>query len=171
MALYLIALILSGALGYSINFGKTGQNLNNHLIKDTLLKEIAKAPDNPELYGMLGDFYHSRKEYHEAVTAYEKALQRQPDASEILNNLAWLLVTCEDQGLRNPSKALDYARRAAEIEPAPHILDTLAESYYATGDIDQAIETEQEALRLLPDNRAYYEKQLEKFRDALGDRG
>ncbi len=171
MALYLIALILSGILGYSINFGKIGQNLNNHLVKITLLKEIARTPDNLELYGMLGDFYHSRKKYHAAATAYEKALQQQPDSSRILNNLAWLLVTCEDQGLRNPARALDYAHRAAEIEPAPHILDTLAESYYANGDIDQAIKTEQEALRLLPDNREYYEKQLEKFRDALGDRG
>jgi Zn-dependent protease with chaperone function len=164
MALYLIALILSGILGYSINFGKIGQNLSNHLVKRTLLQEIARAPDNPDLYGMLGDFYHSRKEYHEAVTAYKKVLQRQPDSSKILNNLAWLLVTCDDQGLRNPAKALDYARRATEIEPAPHILDTLAESYYATGDIEQAIETEQKALLLMPSDRGYYEKQLEKFK-------
>ena len=170
MALYLMALILSGILGYSINFGKIGQNLNNHLVKSTLLKEIAKAPDNPALYGMLGDFYHSRKEYHEAATAYEKALQQQPDSSKILNNLAWLLVTCDDQSLRNPARALEYARRAAETEPAPHILDTLAESYYANGDIDQAIETEQEALQLLPDNRDYYEKQLDKFKKALRDK-
>jgi len=163
IALYLAALILSGILGYSINFGETGQNLNRHIVKTTLLKEIARTPDNFELYGMLGDFYHDRKNYPEAVAAYKNALALQSDSANILNNLAWLLVTCEDKGLRNPAKALNYARRAAAIETAPHILDTLAESYYVNGNIGQAIKTEQKALQLMPVNRAYYEKQLKRF--------
>ncbi|MBW2592118.1 MAG: M48 family metalloprotease [Deltaproteobacteria bacterium] len=167
IALYLTAMILSGMLGYSINFGETGQNLKSHTAKIILLKEIAETPDNAELYGMLGDFYHNRKNYPEAVTAYENALQLQPDSPQILNNLAWLLVTCENQGLRNPIKALDYAHRAAEIKTAPHILDTLAESYYVNGNIGQAIETEKKALQLMPEDKSYYEKQLERFRATL----
>ena len=118
---------------------------------------------------MLGDFYHSRKNYPEAVTAYENALELQPGSANILNNLAWLLVTCENQDLRNPVRALDYARRAAGIEKAPHILDTLAESYYANGNIIPAIETEKKALEMMPANRTYYEKQLEKFMAARED--
>ena len=168
IAVYLAALVLSGILGYSINFGETGQNLTSHLIKVALLKEIDRTPDNYELYGILGDFYHNRKNYIEAAAAYKNALHLMPDSSKILNNLAWLLVTCEDQELRNPVESLDYAIKAAEIETAPHILDTLAESYFANGNISKAIEAEKNALRLMPADRGYYEKQLKRFQAALG---
>ena len=168
ITLYLAALILSGMLSYSINFGETGQNLTSHLIKVALLKEIDRTPDNYELYGILGDFYHNRKNYIEAAAAYKNALHLMPDSSKILNNLAWLLVTCEDQELRNPVESLDYAIKAAEIETAPHILDTLAESYFANGNISKAIEAEKNALRLMPADRGYYEKQLKRFQATLG---
>jgi hypothetical protein len=53
------------------------------------------------------------------------------------------------------------------MKPVPHILDTLAESYYVNELHERAIATIKEALAMGPDDRAYYESQLEKFERAI----
>ena len=55
------------------------------------------------------------------------------------------------------------ARLAVQLEQSPHILDTLAESYYVNGMYREAFEVGQQALALARDKRSYYEEQLEKF--------
>jgi tetratricopeptide (TPR) repeat protein len=50
-----------------------------------------------------------------------------------------------------PAAALEYAQKAVAAEkgnPRPHILDTLAESYYVNGKYEDAIKTEQRAIEL-----------------------
>jgi tetratricopeptide (TPR) repeat protein len=70
-----------------------------------------------------------------------------------------------------PAAALEYAQKAVAAEkgnPRPHILDTLAESYYVNGKYEDAIKTEQRAIELAPaSEKANYFKQLEKYRQAL----
>ena len=63
-------------------------------------------------------------------------------------------------------KALDLSRRAAAIDPSPHVMDTLAESLYANGYVDEAIQAAETALSTAKSNRAYYDGQLERFRAA-----
>ena len=84
----------------------------------------------------------------------------------MLNNLAWFYATCEVESLRNPKRALSLAKLAAEIESTSQIFDTLAESYFVNGMYAEAIEVGERALKLAKDNRAYYKRQLEKFRKA-----
>jgi Flp pilus assembly protein TadD len=56
-----------------------------------------------------------------AVSAYRALLDRWPDNSEALNNLAWILA---EQG--NVKQAEPYARRAVELTPEdPDVHDTL----------------------------------------------
>ncbi len=50
-------------------------------------------------------------------------------------------------------------------------MDTLAESYYVNGLINEAISTELRAMELAKKNRSYYEEQLEKFVKAENFRG
>ena len=168
IAVFLVMLILAGLAGYQVNYGETGRQLNSRWVEKALHREIGKAPDNPDLYSMLGDFYYSRKNYPETIRAYETALRLAPELPEVLNNLAWLLATCENRQLRDPEKALAYARRAARLKTAPHILDTLAESYYVNGDYRQAIETETKAIHLAGKDTVHFERQLEKFQKAAG---
>jgi hypothetical protein len=80
-----------------------------------------------------------------------------------MNNLAWLLLTVDDERFHDPKRALDLARKAAEIRPRSHILDTLAEAYFQNGMTEMASETGQQALEKSRGNREYYRKQLEKF--------
>ena len=86
----------------------------------------------------------------------------------MLNNLAWFYATCEDLSYRDSKRALVLAKRAEKLLQLPHILDTLAESYFVNGMYDLAVATELRALKLVKGNRIHYEKQLEKFKKAAG---
>lgn len=90
------------------------------------------------------------------------ALQSELDNADIYNNLAWAFA------LRKlyPKKTLEAALRAQSLDPeAVHIMDTLAEAYFATGDYDNAVFWEQKALHEEPEN-TFFQQQMEKFKDA-----
>jgi Zn-dependent protease with chaperone function len=166
IAVYLAGMILIGGIGYYLNVGVVRPGINNIFIEKVILKEIEKKPDNHNLYRLLGDLYYEKENYEGVRKAYEKAIQINPESSHVLNNLAWLYATCEDERLRDPERALELARQAAQLERAPHIFDTLAESYFVNGMYEQAIQAAKQALNLAKRNRSYYREQLEKFEKA-----
>ena len=129
-----------------------------------LLQKVRQEPENSLWLMYLGDFLQSRKMERKAVDAYEKALQLTPKSAEINNNLAWLLVTAQDKAIRDPQRALALARTAALLKENGYIFDTLATTYWANGLVEEAVAAQIKAIRLDPDNRAYYQNQLEKFR-------
>ncbi|MCD4764808.1 MAG: M48 family metalloprotease [Desulfobacterales bacterium] len=163
IAVYLAAIVIMGGIGYNLNYGETGKKLSKHFIEKILLREINKTPDNPYLYSNLGDLYYNINNYTETIRAYEKSIDLKPDNPHVLNNLAWLYATCDDKNLRNPERALNLALKAADIEKSPHILDTLAESYYINGQLEEAVSAELHALRIAKKERLYFENQLKKF--------
>ncbi len=166
IAVYLAGIIMIGFFGYSLNFGETGKKISADFFAHILEREIAKKPDDPELYSLLGDLYYSRKEYEKTIAAYSRSLDLKGDSPQALNNLAWLYATCENSSFRNKEKALQMALRAAEISDAAHVLDTLAESYYVNGMYAEAVKTEERALERAGNNRVLYENQLKKFKRA-----
>ena len=166
LALFLGSMCVVGVLGWQLNYGEAGRRLNRHFFEKVLLREIQASPHNPDLYQMLGNLYYGEKKFEKAIEAYGRGVSLAPDNPELLNNLAWLLATCEDRSLRDPPAALDLARRAAAIDPAPHILDTLAESYYVNGMYAEAVSAARAALAASTGNREYYRRQLERFRRA-----
>jgi Zn-dependent protease with chaperone function len=168
IAIYLAGLLSIGVVGYYLNVGVIGTQLNNQLIEKAILQELQKSPDNPDLYSLLGDLYYSMDDFEGVSYAYEKSLTLKPQNAQVLNNLAWLYATCEDHGYRNPERALKLIKQAAELERSPHILDTLAESYFANGMYAEALHTGEQALKLAKKNRSYYLEQLEKFKEANG---
>ncbi|MEZ4525361.1 MAG: M48 family metalloprotease [Desulfobacterales bacterium] len=170
IAVYLIGMILIGCGGYLVSSGETDRKLIANFER-ILWEEIEKNPHNPKLYHLLGDLHYSRNEYAQTIGAYQKALDLKADDPEVLNNLAWLYATCETLPLRNPEMALRLALRAAQLSDAPHVLDTLAESYYVNGMYEMAVQTEEKALARSGKERALYEAQLEKFRKAMEKRG
>jgi Zn-dependent protease with chaperone function len=133
-------------------------------------REIEKTPNNPSLYSALGDLYYSSKNFTETINAYRQSLRIDPNYTHALNNLAWLYATCEVERFRDPKKALDLAERAAALEETPQILDTLAESYYVNGRFQEAVDAERKALEMDVTNRAYYHKQLLKFKLAMKEK-
>ena len=164
-------MVFIGAAGYSLNFGKTGSRLDSYFFEKVIIRELEKKPDNPQLYKALGDLLYSKKRYSEAIDSYEQSIIYNANSPEVLNNLAWLYATCDDKKFRNPKRALELAIIAVSLKQSPHILDTLAESYYVNGLINEAISTELRAMKSAKKNRSYYEKQLEKFVKAENFRG
>jgi Zn-dependent protease with chaperone function len=167
IGVYLASILLVGAVGYHLNFGETGRRLNAHFMENIILGELEKTPENPALYSMLGDLYYAAKKYPETIQAYTAALRLNPEDAQVLNNLAWLYATCEDSALRDPERALALAQAAVRLDPTAHVLDTLAESYFLTGRLEEAVTAAARALALASSNRSYYEDQLRKFRRGL----
>jgi len=165
IAVYLMGILLMGGIGYNLNFGETGKKINRHFFEKIIQRELDKNPDNPNHYSMLGDLYYSNKNYSKTIEAYEQSIALAPDNPQVLNNLAWLYATCEVERFRDPKKALELAEKAAEIEKSPHILDTLAESFYANSQFEKAVAAEMGALDLVTKNRTHYENQLAKFKE------
>ena len=163
IAVYLVSILLIGTIGYNAHFGDTGERLNTHFFEKILQRAIERTPDDPNLYRILGDLYYSRKAYPQTIEAYKQTLMLSPENPQVLNNLAWLYATCEDQRFRDPEEAVRLAETAANLAEEPHILDTLAESYYVSGDIDSAIIAAKQALNLAKKDRTYFEGQLSKF--------
>jgi Zn-dependent protease with chaperone function len=164
--IYALCALALSIVGYQLNFGETGRVLNARFFEGVIAREIAKTPDNSDLYTMLGDLQYERNDFGAAVTAYEKAIKIDENHSRALNNLAWLFATCEDPRFRRPARALDLAKRAAAVAAQAHVLDTLAESYFVNGDADSAVTTAMAARKLARDNTEYYDGQIEKFRRA-----
>jgi tetratricopeptide (TPR) repeat protein len=74
--------------------------------------------------------------YAEAKTKYEEALQRDPEQSVALNNLAYLLT----ERLDHPAEALPYARRAYRRSPNdPGVLDTLGWTLAKSNQLGEAV--------------------------------
>jgi Zn-dependent protease with chaperone function len=168
MLFFAAAMLGIGLVGYQLNFGVAGQKIRTNFFEEILQKKIAQAPDDPQLYSLLGDLQYSRKAYRETAQAYERAIALAPEDVQVLNNLAWLYATCEDESIRNPRRAVELARRAAALDPAPHVLDTLAESYFANGELANAVHFARRAVEQATDKQAYYQSQLERFQKAEG---
>ena len=76
-----------------------------------------------------------------AIAQAERAHALAPDSSDHAHDLAWMLATCSDDGLREPARALRLALAATDSEAGrrdPELLDTLAAARAAAGEFDAA---------------------------------
>ena len=93
---------------------------------------------------------------HDAAREAMRLLQstsEKPGAGVVeWNEYANALLQSDWPDLRAPERALELAARAASSSERknPSILDTLAWAYFRNGDAPKAVDTEREALRLLP---------------------
>jgi protein O-mannosyl-transferase len=86
----------------------------------------------------------------EAVAVLKAGLARHPDNDELAHNLARLLATSADPGVRDGALALRIALAVRERTGArdPRVLDTLAAAYAAAGQRESAHRTAMEAVAL-----------------------
>jgi Zn-dependent protease with chaperone function len=162
-AWFIIYLVFMISAGYFINVGAVSENFRFHLLEQALLDRTASGPPDAGVYGALAMLYHESARWEEARSAYEEALRLEPDNPVVLNNLAWLLATTPERGLRDPARAVRLAEKAVAQEGNPVYLDTLAEAYYAAGNLDRALAVIDEAIEKATDRVGYYREQKEKF--------
>jgi tetratricopeptide (TPR) repeat protein len=71
-----------------------------------------------------------------------------------LNNLAWMLATCEDVHLREPEQALSYARKAVELAGDEGMYwNTLGVAYFRVQDWDEATKALGRSMELRSDGK------------------
>jgi Zn-dependent protease with chaperone function len=129
-----------------------------------ILQKIQKEPDKALWLQLAGDMMVTQKKEIRALAAYRRALALEPANPEIMNKLAWLFLTSEDLGLRDPIQALTLARSAVLFQPNKgFILDTLATAYWANGFLEEAIATEKQAAQADQADRRYYLDQIVRF--------
>lgn len=133
--------------------------------------QLESTPDDHRLYSVLGEIYYQLQEWQKAKKAYEYAVGLNYQQPETLNNLAWLLLTVEDQSLRDPKRALKLAKDSVEMKEAATSLDTLAEAYYQNHMYQEAVNTSKRALELGGEDGKYLKKQYEKMKEALQKEG
>jgi tetratricopeptide (TPR) repeat protein len=117
--------------------------------------------------------YHNRGRMHALLGHHEQAiadnleaLSLQPNDLRTCNNLAWLWATSPRPELRDPPRALEFARRACEgtEEANAGFLDTLAAAYAAAGRFAEAIAQQRRALELAgAEEQTEYRSRLELY--------
>jgi tetratricopeptide (TPR) repeat protein len=97
-----------------------------------------------------------QSERNDALNDYTKALELKPSDAAVHNNIAYLYVSANDETFRDKVKALEHAKKTAELskEKNAEIMDTLARAYFINGRVKEAIEMENRALKLEPYNDA-----------------
>ena len=107
----------------------------------------------------------------EAIDHYQRSLEINPELFEACNNLAWLLATTESEQFRNPTRAVELAKKAAELKPASaDATNTLGIAYYRSGDFEAAIHWLDQAIKLRGAATAYDWLFLAMAHERLGQR-
>jgi len=115
----------------------------------------------------LGNWLLDRGKQAEAEMHYHEALRLNPDFTDALNNLAWLLATCPDASVRNGARAVPLAEHACVLTEYKQTIyvGTLAAAYAEAGRFDDAIATAEKAVRLAEQNHEL--ELLQKNRELL----
>ncbi len=122
----------------------------------TLVQAYMKTSDNSYL--------------KEALGAYESLLEKMPNNTTVLNNVAYILAD-NNQDL---DKALEYAKRAYEAKPNdPEYLDTYALVLHKKGRSSEAVQFERAAIQQYeaqqPSTPAEAYEHLGQFHEQLGE--
>ncbi len=153
---YIFVLIAAFVIVREIPTEQLSSTYEEKYAEAVLIKKAGQEPDQAIWQRLLGDLMLGKKDEQRALAAYEKAFSLEPVNPEIMNNLAWLLLTSEDLSLRDPNKAFTLARAAVTLSPKGHILDTLATAYWANGLVEEAVNTEKQAAMADPERRRLY---------------
>ena len=117
-----------------------------------------------------GDALLSVGKHADAIKDYEDALKLAPEDTGVLNNLAWVLATSPEDGVRNADRSIELGLKACELTKyeKPHILSTLASGYAEKGDWETAIKWSMKAVELgekEEDVSEQLKKELESYKE------
>jgi TPR repeat protein len=106
------------------------------------------------------------QDVEKAMYWYRKAADKGYASAQ--NNLA-VIYLGSNPDLRNPRAALDYAQKAAtSFKNNPIFLSTLAAAYYAEGQFENAVATQQRVIALVPpDKKDEYSARLNMYMRTL----
>ena len=112
---------------------------------------LKQQPNDPVGLARLGEAYEKEGAVAKAADAYERAVKANPN----LLTAAMKLAQLNAGPLKNPDKALQYAKKARELAPAdPHAAATVGSIAFQLGNYTWAYSLLQEGSRQLPNDPA-----------------
>jgi tetratricopeptide (TPR) repeat protein len=119
----------------------------------------------------IAQIYYAQDLRRKAIEYYEQAIDYEPQAHLVLNNLAW---TYAEEGIQL-DRALQLSLQSLKADTDNVVyLDTYAELLYKKGQYNRAVVLIRQALELEPKDGEHYQylqEQMQKFRLALEDEG
>lgn len=130
---------------------------------------IQLAPDDAYTLTRRADLLTDLGRYAAAADEYERAIELDPRLTPANRGSAWLLATCPDQSIRNPSLAVRRAEAALRLEdqPAAESFDALAAAQASRGDFRAAVATARRAIQLAPESqRGVFQQRLAMYQQS-----
>jgi len=117
---------------------------------------IAKTPDNPRGYNMLGSYYQATFRIYDAINCFRKALEVDGSYAEARSNLgnAYIQTGRIDAGLNE--LMITAQHNSFDDIDSGILYYNIARGYYLKGMPDPAIEYLKRALRHVPNEAAYF---------------
>jgi tetratricopeptide (TPR) repeat protein len=131
-----------------IAYGQMGQ-------LDKAVADFSRAielnPRDATAWANRGNAFRMLGQPDKAVADYSRAidLESSGQIAPVVNELAWLLATCHDAKLRNPTRAVELARKAVKLAPkVGGYWNTLGVAHYRAGEEKAAMAALEKALEL-----------------------
>ena len=133
-------------------------------------KALSVDPRFVEAYRLRAQIYSRMGECENAYEDLQKSQSLKPDAAVIYQDKARVLLGCPTDGIRDASKALELAQKAAKLSDGKDyaVLETLAEAYFRQGNPDKAVEYQRRAIDL-GSQQCKGESCLKEMRQTLSD--
>jgi tetratricopeptide (TPR) repeat protein len=113
-------------------------------------RAIELAPEDADSHQSLARALVKQNNVGEAIYRYRRTLEIEPDRVGALLDLAWIIATAPNVELRVPAEGVRLAERAVRLTKGVNAtaLDTLAAAYAAAAQIDRAVATAENALKM-----------------------
>ena len=137
---------------HMIRVAEANTNGRPEIARQHLEALAATFPDDERVHLMVGHFHFGRSEWHEAITAYKRALAIKETFAPPYNQLGYALRNLGD--FEGAAKTLKRYTELIPDEPNPY--DSYAELLMKTGKFKDSVEQYQKALELNPNFTASY---------------
>ncbi len=119
---------------------------------DSAIEDFSTAirlqPKDASAYRARAHSYSAKKDFRKALADYRESIRLDAQNCDGYNGAAWILATCRDPEVRNGRLALEYARKACNLDGGkePSFLGTLAAACAANDEFDNAVKWQEKAL-------------------------
>ena len=146
------------------SFGWAHHNLGKALNAQGKLSEasvcyrraIEVDPKNVHAHLALANALNGQGKFDEASVWFTKSLDVDPKNPLAVNNVAWVLATCQEERLRDPARAVELARQAVALAPMDSSYrNTLGVAHFRAGNWTEAIPQLQKSIELSQDGLPY----------------
>lgn len=118
-----------------------------------ILNQMAKRfPREKRVHADLGYYYRFQRNPDQALAAFNKAVELDPNWGEALNQIGYIYSAKEDF-----RKAIEYFERYASASPGdPNPFDSIGETHFRIGSLEKALGKFQEAVEVKPNFYSSY---------------